>query len=96
VAIVSVYAIHWCFGSDDILLRSMLSKSVTTPIALELTASIGGVPALAAFFTALTGMVGVLIARPVLKWGRITDDWAIGIAVGTSAHAIGTASLNRI
>ncbi|KZE41974.1 effector of murein hydrolase LrgA [Brevibacillus parabrevis] len=96
VAIVSVYAIHWCFGSDDILLRSMLSKSVTTPIALELTASIGGVPALAAFFTALTGMVGVLIARPVLKWGRITEDWAIGIAVGTSAHAIGTASLNRI
>lgn len=96
VAIASVYAIHWCFGTDDLLLRSMLSKSVTTPIALELAASIGGVPALAAFFTALTGMVGAMIARPVLKWGRITDDWAVGIAVGTSAHAIGTASLNRI
>lgn len=96
VAILTVYVIHWCFGSDEVLLKSMLSKSVTTPIALELARSVGGVPALAAFFTALTGMIGVLIARPVLKWGGITDDWAIGIAVGTSAHAIGTASLNRI
>ncbi|WP_411504066.1 LrgB family protein [Brevibacillus centrosporus] len=96
VAILTVYVIHWCLGSDDVLLKSMLSKSVTTPIALELARSVGGVPALAAFFTALTGMIGVLVARPVLKWGGIRDDWAIGIAVGTSAHAIGTASLNRI
>lgn len=96
VAIVTVYAIHWCLGFDEMIVKSMLSKSVTTPIALELARSIGGVPALAAFFTALTGMVGVMIARPVLKWGGIKEDWAIGIAVGTSAHAIGTASLNRI
>jgi putative effector of murein hydrolase len=96
VAIVTVYAIHWSLGFDEMIVKSMLSKSVTTPIALELARSIGGVPALAAFFTALTGMVGVMIARPVLKWGGIKDDWAIGIAVGTSAHAIGTASLNRI
>ncbi|MGG1658755.1 LrgB family protein [Brevibacillus sp. NRS-1366] len=96
VALFTVYLIHWCIGSDEALMRSMLSKSVTTPIALELARSIGGVPALAAFFTALTGMIGVLIARPVLKWGGIKDDWAIGIAVGTSAHAIGTASLNRV
>lgn len=96
VAILTVYLIHWCLSSDEMLLKSMLSKSVTTPIALELARSVGGVPALTAFFTALTGMVGVLIARPVLKWGNIREDWAIGIAVGTSAHAIGTASLNRI
>ncbi|MED1914968.1 LrgB family protein [Brevibacillus sp. DP1.3A] len=96
VAIFVVIGVHWFLGSDELVYKSMLSKSVTTPIALELSRSIGGEPALAAFFTALTGMVGVMIARPVLKWGKITDDWAIGIAIGTSAHAIGTASLNRV
>lgn len=95
-AIFVVYVIHWCFASDELLVKSMLSKSVTTPIAIELSRSVGGVPALTAFFTALTGMIGVLIARPVLQLGGIREDWAIGVAVGTSAHAIGTASLNRI
>jgi putative effector of murein hydrolase len=96
VAILSVFSIYWVFGYNETMVHSMLSKSVTTPIALELARSIGGVPALAAFFTALTGFVGTIVARPVLRWGGITDDRAIGIAVGTSAHAIGTASLNRI
>ncbi|WP_400164089.1 LrgB family protein [Brevibacillus sp. TJ4] len=96
VAILSVMLIYWVLGYDDTMVRSMMSKSVTTPIALELAQSIGGIPALAAFFTALTGFAGTIMARPVLRWGGITDDRAIGIAVGTSAHAIGTASLNRI
>lgn len=96
MAIVTVFVISWCLGTDGMLVKSMMSKSVTTPISLELTRSIGGIPSLAAFFTALTGMIGVLIAKPVLKWAGITDDWAIGLAVGTSSHAIGTASLNRI
>lgn len=96
VAMFTVIFINWLFGTDEMLMKSMLSKSVTTPIALELAASAGGVPALTAFFTALTGIVGVTMARPVLKWAGIKDDWAIGIAVGTSSHAIGTASLNRV
>lgn len=96
VSILSVLIIHASFGYDKTMVHSMLSKSVTTPIALELAHSIGGIPALAALFTALTGFIGTIFARPVLAWAKITDDRAIGIAVGTSAHAIGTASLNRI
>ncbi|GAA4706143.1 LrgB family protein [Brevibacillus fulvus] len=80
---------------DDSLVRSLLSKSVTTPISLELTKLVGGISALAAVLTALTGMIGSLIAGPLLKRLGITDDWAIGVAVGTAAHAIGTASLQR-
>ena len=95
VAILSALLIYWSLDFNEAVLRSMLSKSVTTPIALELARSIGGIPALAAFFTALTGFVGTMLARPVLRWAGITDDRAIGIAVGTSAHAIGTASLHR-
>lgn len=96
VAITAVLGIGWLFGMDEVLTKSMLTKSVTTPIAVELTKNIGGVPALAAFFVALTGIAGVAMAGPLLSLCGVKDDWAIGIAVGTSAHAIGTASLNRV
>lgn len=96
VSILSVYAVVALTGSDDVLFLSMLSKSVTTPISIELTKAIGGVPELAAFFTATTGIVGISMARPLLKLAKVRNDWAIGIAVGTSSHAIGTASLHRI
>ncbi|MEJ8548027.1 LrgB family protein [Brevibacillus borstelensis] len=96
VAILTVFGLGFLFGTDDLLTKSMLTKSVTTPIAVELSKNIGGVPALAAFFTALTGIAGIAFARPLLALVGVKDDWAVGIAVGTSAHAIGTASLNRV
>ncbi len=95
MSLASTWLFFWLLGGDQALFTSLLTKSVTTPISVELTASIGGMPALAAFFTALTGVLGSLMARPLLKAAGITDDWAIGLAVGTSAHAIGTASLHR-
>lgn len=93
---LSGWLIMTWLGADPLVLRSMISKSVTTPISVELTAMVGGVPALAAMFTAITGMIGISMARPLLKWCGITDDWAIGIAVGTSSHAIGTAALLQV
>jgi putative effector of murein hydrolase len=96
VSIMSVYLVFSLCGFDDMIVRSMLSKSVTTPVSVELTKTVGGVPALAAFFTALTGIIGISVARPLLRWVGVRDDWAIGIAVGTASHAIGTASLHRV
>ncbi|USG63872.1 LrgB family protein [Brevibacillus ruminantium] len=96
VAILTVLAFGWIFHTDDLLVKSMLTKSVSTPIAVELTKNIGGAPALAAFFVALTGIAGVAFGRPLLALCGVKDDWAIGIAIGTSAHAMGTASLHRI
>jgi len=95
IALFSNLLIYWTIGFPKSVMLSMLSKSVTTPISLELTRNIGGIPELAAFFTALTGFLGAMMAPPVLRRAGISDDRAIGIAVGTSAHAIGTASLNR-
>jgi putative effector of murein hydrolase len=93
VALLSGWLIMRMGGADEVLNRSMLTKSVTTPFSVELTGTVGGVPALAALFTAITGLIGMMVARPLLKWARIHDDWAIGIAIGTSSHAIGTASI---
>lgn len=93
IALLSGWGIMWLAKGNELVMRSMLTKSVTTPFAVEMSRTIGGIPELAATFTAITGLLGAVMARPLLKLARIQDDWAVGIAVGTSSHAIGTASL---
>lgn len=79
-------------GSQDILL-SMLPKSATTPISIEIVRQLGGIPELGAVFTVLTGLIGSMIGPELLrKWG-IKHDIALGVAMGTSSHGIGTSRM---
>ena len=79
------------FGLPGEVLRSLAPKSVTAPVAMGLAETLGGVPALAAVFAVLTGMVGALSARTLFRLMR-TDDWAVrGFALGTVSHGIGAA-----
>jgi predicted murein hydrolase (TIGR00659 family) len=79
-------------GSYD-LAYSVIPKIVTAPIAIEIADRLGGVPQLAAVLTALTGLIGSMLGPEVLKACGIRDEVAIGCAVGTAAHGIGTARL---
>lgn len=88
-------AIVAALGGERELLLSMLSKSATTPISIELTRLFGGVPALAAVFTVLTGLFGSMIGSWFLRKVGMKSDMAIGIAVGTAAHGIGTGKVLR-
>lgn len=78
------------FGCDSEIVRSLAPKAVTTPVAMAVSAQIGGSPSLSAVFAILSGIVGAMAAPFVLRrWKpRIA-----GIAIGTSAHGIGTAKL---
>ena len=76
--------------SRDILM-AMSTKSVTTPIAIEIAKVIGGNPPLAVAFVAVTGTLGSMMAFPMLKLLRVTDPAAQGLAAGTLAHAQGAA-----
>lgn len=78
------------FGGDQTLLLSLLSKSTTVPVSIELTRLLGGVPELAAVFTVLTGIFGSVVASWFLYRIGVRGDLEIGIAVGTAAHGIGT------
>lgn len=69
---------------------TLLPKSVTTAISMDISAELGGVPALTGALVILTGITGNLIAEPVCKWFRITDPVARGVGIGTAAHAVGT------
>jgi predicted murein hydrolase (TIGR00659 family) len=93
--ILSAGAIVLAMHGSPILLRSMLPKSVTTPISIELSRQLGGVPELTAVFTVLAGLLGSVIGPQLLRLCRIRGNIAIGLAMGTSSHGIGTARILR-
>jgi len=87
----SAVALGWALGLPVDVLRSLAPKSVTAPVAMGIADRIGGVPALAAVFAVMTGMVGALSAKYLFELMRI-DSWAIrGFALGTASHGIGAA-----
>ena len=90
-AALSAVALGWALGLPLEVLRSLAPKSVTAPVAMGIAERIGGIPALAAVFAVLTGMVGALSARWLFDALRLRD-WAVrGFALGTAAHGIGAA-----
>jgi predicted murein hydrolase (TIGR00659 family) len=78
-------------GLDDPIVRSLIPRSVTTPIAMGIAEQIGGLPSLTAVLVILTGMIGAVTAQAILSLLRIRDDSVRGFAVGIAAHGIGTA-----
>lgn len=90
-AVGSAMAIGWALGLDPQTLLSMLSKSVTTPIAMGVTEQIGGLPSLTAVLVIFTGIIGAVIGMPLLRLIRVRDPAAKGLAMGVAAHGIGTA-----
>ena len=70
---------------------SLLTKSITTPLAIETSQHIGGIPGLAVVIVIFTGIVGAVFASSIYRLLRITSPQAQGLALGTVAHAIGTA-----
>ncbi len=91
IAIVSAIGLTWLFiGTDEIML-SMIPKSATTPISIVIADNLGGSQGLAASFTALTGVFGALSGPEIMKKVGIHHDLAIGSALGTSSHGLGTA-----
>ena len=78
------------------VIRSLVPKSVTAPVAMGLADRLGGVPALAAVFAVLTGMVGALSAKALFDALRIRD-WSIrGFALGTTSHGLGAARAMQV
>ena len=94
-AAVSAVLIGWALGLPGEVLRSLAPKSVTAPVAMGVAEKIGGVPALAAVFAVLSGLVGALSGRTLFRLFGLSEgrvDWmARGFAMGTASHGIGAA-----
>lgn len=88
---VSLFVLCRLFGVDSELIRSILPKSITTPLALIVSDSVGGLASITVVAVVFTGISGVLIYHLVFLLFRITHPVARGVALGTSSHVIGTA-----
>ncbi len=93
IAIFSTAILGKFFHTKLSIIISMLPKSVTTPIAVEISKTIGGIPELTACAVIITGVIGGIFARRLLKFFKIDNDIAIGLSVGASSHVMGTSSL---
>lgn len=89
-SIVSVLSLCHVFGVDRAVTAALLPKSCTTPIAVSIAESHGGLAAIAAFAVMVTGIIGALCAPLFSKWFGIKDPVAQGLATGASSHALGT------
>lgn len=78
-------------GTNDAILTSMLPKSATNPIAIEVSEIIGGIPSLTVALVVITGVFGGVLGPELLKLMRIKNEVAKGIALGSMSHAVGTA-----
>ena len=86
----AVALVYWWIG-DDILAKTIATKSITTPVAVAITEQVGGIAAIASAAVIVTGILGAAMVPALLKHMRRDDPQTVGLTLGVCAHAIGTA-----
>lgn len=89
-SMVSVYVLCQVMGLGETLTATMLPKSVTTPIAVSIADSHGGIPSITVVAVVFTGILGSILAPVLIRIFRVRDPMAAGLAIGASSHAMGT------
>lgn len=94
--IVSVVLIARWLGASPDVIRSLAPKSVSTPIAIEITRQIGGIPALTSAIVVMVGMIGAACGLKMMHWGRVRRAVSQSLSMGTAAHVIGTTRISEL
>ena len=92
VGVVSVVLIAKGLGATPDVICSLAPKSVTTPIAMEVSNATGGIPSLTAAMVVMVGLLGAVFGFRMLDMGRVKSPIAQGLSMGTASHAIGTSA----
>lgn len=90
--IVSVVIIAKLLGASHEVIMSLAPKAVTTPIAMEISSAVGGIPSLTAAVVVSTGIFGGIAGFKIVKMSRIKSPIAQGLSIGTASHAVGTSA----
>ena len=95
-AMVSIWLLSWGFGLNHEQYVTLLPKSITTAIGMGISDKMGGIVTLTVVAISITGISGNVLCEAILKLFKITEPIAKGLAIGTSAHALGTAKAMEI
>lgn len=90
-AMGSVILFAKLFKMEQDILYSMIPKSITTPVAIQLSDTIGGMTSMTAVFVMIAGFSGVIIGPFVMKYTGIVTPLGKGLAFGSASHALGVA-----
>lgn len=86
----SVYVLCKLFGLDEAMTASLLPKSITTPIAVEVCQTHGGIVPVTVIAVIFTGIIGSILAPYLIKLFRVKNPIAAGLSIGACSHAVGT------
>jgi len=95
-SVLSVWVLSRLFGLDQVMTASFLPKSVTTPIAIAISESHGGIPSITAAMVLASGILGNLLAPVLIRVFRVRSPFAAGLGIGACSHGIGTAKALEI
>ena len=90
--VVSVVLVAEALGASREVVMSLAPKAVTTPIAMEISAAVGGIPPLTAAVVVCTGIFGGMTGFSIVRLGHVNSPIATGLSIGTAAHAVGTSA----
>ncbi len=77
-------------GASHATVMSLAPKSVTAPVAMSIAEHLGGLPSLTAALVVSTGIIGAIFGTRLFQWLGIEDHRVMGVAMGATAHGIGT------
>jgi predicted murein hydrolase (TIGR00659 family) len=90
VSVISVICLSLLFKLNEKVLLSLIPKSITTPIGIGLSSQLGGLVPVTVLAILITGITGAVFAPNICRLFKIKSSVAIGVAIGTSSHALGT------
>ncbi|WP_158783580.1 CidB/LrgB family autolysis modulator [Pantoea sp. BAV 3049] len=90
-AMISGTAIALWMGATPQIAATIMPKSVTTPIAMAVSGTLGGIPAISAICVLIAGVLGAVFGHMLLNMLKITSKASRGLAIGNASHALGTA-----
>ncbi|MDM5246749.1 MULTISPECIES: LrgB family protein [unclassified Lysinibacillus] len=93
--LVTIFIMLKWIGVNDSWMLTALPKSLTTPVGMQVSETIGGIPPLTAVFVMLAGFVGAIIGPLVIKYGKIDSAVSRGVAVGSASHGVGLVKLRE-
>lgn len=85
VGVISVSLLAKWLGASQEVIVSLAAKSVTTPIAIEVTHTLNGIPALTAAIVICVGLFGAAAGFKVLTWLKVDSPMAQGLSMGGSS-----------
>ena len=91
--LMTVFVMLKWIGVNESWLLTSIPKSLTTPVAMQVSETIGGIPPLTAVLVMLAGFVGAIIGPLVIKYGKIESAVSRGVSVGSASHGVGLVKL---